>query len=207
MRLKLRSAGKKDSGPTRLVVSGSRDPECRRNFILALENRFNALTADDTNGQYDNTGEEMDKSWFALKAAYSDASREVLGPCQRKNGKEWISAQAYEALRHCGAIRKQKLNAKSPRLQERRTAQYQENNREVKCSTRRDKKASVKEMALKAEEAVRRKDQGELYKIRKTVCRKFHNDSNAPVADKQGRRSKTKDEQNTFRKSSIIQSL
>ena len=113
---------KKDSGPTRPDVSRLRDPEYRRNFILALENRFNALTADDTNETYDNAGGEMDKSWSALKAVYSDTSREVLGPHQRKNDKEWISTQRYEALHHLQAIRKQKLNAKSPSLQERLTA-------------------------------------------------------------------------------------
>ena len=80
LRLKLRSARKKDSGPTRPDVSRLRDPECRSNSISALKNRVNALTADNTNGPYDNTGEEIDKSWSALTAAYSDMSREVLGP-------------------------------------------------------------------------------------------------------------------------------
>ena len=130
-----------------------------------------------------------------MEAVYSDASRDLLGPRRRKNCKEWIGAQTYEALRHHQAIRKQKLNAKSPRLQERLTAQYQEVNREVKRSARRDKRAFVEEMALKAEEAARRKDQGELYKITKTVCRKFHNDSNALIADKQGRLITSKEEQ------------
>ena len=50
-------------------------------------------------------------------------------------------------------------------------------------------------MALKVEEAARRKDQGELYKITKTVFGKFHNDSNAPVVDKQGRLVTSKAEQ------------
>ena len=122
LRLKLRSARKKDSGPTRPDDSRLRAPECRRNLIFALKNRFNALLADNTNGPYDNTGEEIDESWSALKAVYSDANREVLAPRRRKNGKEWISAQTFEVLRHRRAIRKQKLNAKSSRLQERLSA-------------------------------------------------------------------------------------
>ena len=170
MRLKLRSAGKKDSGPTRPDVSRLRAPECRRNFILALKIRFNALLADNTNGPYDNTGEEIDESWSALKAVYSDANREVLAPRRRKNGKEWISAQTFEVLRHRRAIRKQKLNAKSSRLQERLSAQYQEANPEVRPSARRDERAFVEEMALKAEEAARRNDQGELYKKSQIPC-------------------------------------
>ena len=81
----------------------------------------------------------------------------------------------------------------------------------MRPSARRDERAFVEEMALKAEEAARRNDQGELYKITNTVCGEFHNDSNAPVADKLGRlitskAKQDKDGQDTFRKSSISQS-
>ena len=87
------------------------------------------------------------------------------------------------------------LSTKSPRLKERIKTQYREANRRVKKLARKDKRDFVEEMASKAEDAAQRGHQSELFEITKSVCGKFHNNSNAPIMDKHGKLLVTKQEQ------------
>ena len=159
LRLKLRSAVKKTPGTLRPDVSRLKDPECKRKCVLQLRNRFDALMATDSEEADDNNTEELvDKSWNIFKHVYASTSRDVLGPRQNSHNKEWATDHTYKALNHRRKIRRLLLSTKSPRLQENLKTQYLEANREVKRSARRDKRAFVEEMALKAEEAAKKKD-------------------------------------------------
>lgn len=65
---------------------------------------------------------------------------------------------------------KKKVNeAKSLKLKERHQTEYSEIQKEVKKTLRTDKRAHIDAIATKAEEAVRRGEQRNLYKITKAV--------------------------------------
>ena len=194
LRLKLRSAGKKPSQSRRPDVSQLKIPQQRINFVLHLRNRFEAL-ADLATHEDEDPSLQVDRLWDEVKTAYSSASKQVLGTRKKATRKQWIKEATHEAIEARRVLRTQLLGTKSPRLHERLKTQYREANQKVKKLARKDKRDFVEEMASRAEEAAQRGDQGELYKITKLVCGKFHNNSNAPITGKDGKLLATKQEQ------------
>ena len=108
-------------------------------------------------------------------------STDVLGPRQKHQMKDWLSVETYAAIEARRAVRNQVLCSNSEETLAESRTRYSEANRMVKRLACKDKREYVEQMANKAEEAARRGDQGELYKITKLVCGKYHNTSNAPV--------------------------
>ena len=163
-------------------------------LILHLKNRFEALAGLEVHNDED-PSLHASKLWDGLKSTYTNVSKEVLGTRKKVDRKQWFGEETYGAIEIRRALRKQLLSTKSPRLQERLKTQYREANRRVKKLAGKDKRDFVEEMASKAEYAAQRGHQGELFKITKSVCGKFHNNSNAPIMDKHGKLLATKQEQ------------
>ena len=77
------------------------------------------------------------------------------------------------------------LNAKSPRLQEQAQQSYAFKDREVKKSSRKDKRHFIEELACKAELAASREELSTVYKITKQLCGNYTSHS-PPVRAKDG---------------------
>uniref|UniRef100_K7EZ57 Reverse transcriptase domain-containing protein n=1 Tax=Pelodiscus sinensis TaxID=13735 RepID=K7EZ57_PELSI len=87
------------------------------------------------------------------------------------------------------------ISTRSARLQERYKQQYNEANKIVKRMVRADRRAFVDDLAKEAESAAARGEQGQLYRITKQVCGKYHSIVSPPIKDKQGKLLTTQAEQ------------
>ena len=92
-------------------------------------------------------------------------------------------------------ILKKLTDTKSERLRERYQQQYSEADRQVKCLTRADQRVYTDGLAGDAEDAVKRNQQGAVYKITKLICGKYQAHANAIIKDKQGSLLMTEKEQ------------
>ena len=93
-------------------------------------------------------------------------SESCLG-VKKKEKKEWITDDTWQAIDKRRGAKKQAMEAKSVRLKERYKLQYREANKAVKTKTRADKRAFVEDLANQAEEAAIKGEQGKVYKITK----------------------------------------
>ena len=72
---------------------------------------------------------------------------------------------------------KKLIDAKLEKLQDYYRLQYKEADRTVNRIARADKRAYIDDLAIQAENAARRVEQGKVYKITKMVCGKYHGTS------------------------------
>ena len=86
---------------------------------------------------------------------------------------EWISPDTWRAVVERRQLKKKALDSKSPSLNERAVAQYREKDKQVKTSTKRDKRQYVERLATEAEAAAERVDMKTVYQI----TRKLSGDS------------------------------
>ena len=203
IKLKLRKAPKEAATRKKTDVDKLKNPQIRQEFILQLRNRFSIL--EEASG-----AEELniDSIWSEIKAAYCKTGEEVLGFVKKKKDKEWITSATKLVIEERKKLKGKLLNAKSPRLVERAQKEYDDKNKEVKKSARRDKRAFMEEIAEEAEQAAYRGDLGTVYKITKKLC--GHSSSETgPVKDKHGNTISTERENkqtggcSIFKKSSI----
>ena len=118
---------------------------------------------------------------------------ETLGRKNRRR-KPWISDDTWSKI-ETRRQKKEKRNT-STTAESKITAEqeYSDAEKEVKKSTRRDKRRHFEDMATKAEEAAAKRNTRELYRITKQLSGKM-NSRDAPVKDKKGAVLKTEDSQ------------
>nr|KAG5691851.1 hypothetical protein BaRGS_033455 [Batillaria attramentaria] len=119
--------------------------------------------------------------------------RRVLGK-RKTQHKEWISADTIQKLE----VRKAKKTALNTSRTRRAKAKAQEEytaaDREVKRSTRKDKRDYIDNLASQAEEAARQGNLKDLYQVNKKLAGKFQQ-TDKPVKDKNGHPLTTTEEQ------------
>ena len=100
--------------------------------------------------------------------------------------KEWITSDTWKHIEERHRLKKKINDSRSVGRQERYRAEYAETNRCVKRKIRTHKRAYVEEPAKQAEEAARKGEQRNVYKIIKLLCGKYNNNRNVPIREKQG---------------------
>ncbi|KAK3515953.1 hypothetical protein QTP86_004679, partial [Hemibagrus guttatus] len=171
--LKLRKAKIGDKRSQRFDVAKLKEPTAKKEFSISLKNRF-AILQDDAALTID-----------SFNKALKEAAEETIG--YRKNVKtEWISNDTWKTIEERRQIKKKLLDSKSPRLKERITSWYREKDREVKTSTRRDKRRHIEQLAEDAERAAEQKDMKTVYMTTKKLRGDRGQNQDIPVRAKDG---------------------
>nr|KAG5689139.1 hypothetical protein BaRGS_006347 [Batillaria attramentaria] len=136
---------------------------------------------------------DIETQWEHSKKLWHDTCEEVLGK-RKTQHKEWISADTIQKLE----VRKEKKTALNTSRTRRAKAKAQEEytaaDREVKRSTRKDKRDYIDNLASQAEEAARQGNLKDLYQVTKKLAGKFQQ-TDKPVKDKNGHPLTTTEEQ------------
>ena len=156
----------------RLIDSARlKDAGTKQVFKQELKNRFQVL------------GEKQEMNIDTFNQAFREAGEKVLG-YKKKNKEKWIQTRTWQKIAERKVI-KQKINStRSERVKDQLKRNYTKTDREVKRLAKVDKKAYVERLADEAEEAARRQDLKTLYRITKTLSRRYIN-NNVPVKDKE----------------------
>ena len=142
-------------------------------------NRFEALQ--DLYSDEDN----LDKQWERVKETVLDTCRETLGP-NKSNQKEWISEDTLQKVeerkRRKNVVNNSRTRAQTAKAQK----DYNDAQRAVQQSVRKDKRSYMESLADDAEKASQKGNIRDLYSIIRTISGKF-NKSERPVKDKDGK--------------------
>lgn len=180
IKLKLRKAAVKSQQKKRFDIPKLKTPQIKTAFVLELKNRFRVLAEEEVVEEE----EEVSQKWKNIKNVYNNTAERVLGFRKRKN-KEWLTPRTWRLIEERRDLKVKLLGTKSLRLQERAKAAYKDKDKEVKRSARNDKRAHIDNLACEAEQAAVRGDWGTVYKVTKQLSG-AHNNSSAPVKDKDG---------------------
>jgi len=132
-----------------------------------------------------------------VRNIFDEASKTCLGMQKTKKKKEWITPDTWQVIEERHQLKKKINDSRSARLRERYMAVYTETNRHVKREIRTDKRAYMEELAKEAEEAAKKGEQRNVYKVTKLICGKYNGSRNAPIRDKQGQLLTTEKDQET----------
>nr|KAG5707958.1 hypothetical protein BaRGS_025096 [Batillaria attramentaria] len=136
---------------------------------------------------------DIETQWERSKKLWHDTCEKVLGK-RKTQHKEWISADTIQKLE----VRKEKKTAlhtsRTRRAKAKAQEEYTAADREVKRSTRKDKRDYIDNLASQAEEAARQGNLKDLYQVTKKLTGKFQQ-TDKPVKDKNGHPLTTTEEQ------------
>nr|KAG5699266.1 hypothetical protein BaRGS_000468 [Batillaria attramentaria] len=126
------------------VMRGAMNTETQAAFRISLSNRFQPLQ-----DLIEDSGMDIETQWEHSKKLWHDTCEEVLGK-RKTQHKEWISADTIQKLE----VRKKKKTALNTSRTRRAKAKAQEEytaaDREVKRSTRKDKRDYIDNLANQA---------------------------------------------------------
>nr|KAG5691815.1 hypothetical protein BaRGS_016627 [Batillaria attramentaria] len=188
LRLRLKRHTNANNTRTRYNVGLLRNTETQAAFRISLSNRFQPLQ-----DLIEDSGMDIETQWEHSKKLWHDTCEEVLGK-RKTQHKEWISADTIQKLE----VRKKKKTALNTSRTRRAKAKAQEEytaaDREVKRSTRKDKRDYIDDLANQAEEAAGQGNLKDLYQVTKKLAGKFQQ-TDKPVKDKNGHPLTTTEEQ------------
>nr|KAG5712763.1 hypothetical protein BaRGS_029818 [Batillaria attramentaria] len=188
LRLRLKRHTNANSTRTRYNVGLLRNTDTQAAFRISLSNRFQPLQ-----DLIEDSEMDIETQWEHSKKLWHDTCEEVLGK-RKTQHKEWISADTIQKLE----VRKEKKTALNTSRTRRAKAKAQEEytaaDREVKRSTRKDKRDYIDNLASQAEEAARQGNLKDLYQVTKKLMGKFQQ-TDKPVKDKNGHPLTTTEEQ------------
>nr|KAG5703496.1 hypothetical protein BaRGS_020130 [Batillaria attramentaria] len=188
LRLRLKRHTNANNTRTRYNVGLLRNTETQAAFRISLSNRFQPLQ-----DLIEDSEMDIETHWEHSKKLWHDTCEEVLGK-RKTQHKEWISADTIQKLE----VRKEKKTALNTSRTRRAKAKAQEEytaaDREVKRSTRKDKRDYIDNLASQAEEAARQGNLKNLYQVTKKLAGKFQQ-TDKPVKDKNGHPLTTTEEQ------------
>nr|KAG5701564.1 hypothetical protein BaRGS_024814 [Batillaria attramentaria] len=188
LRLRLKRHTNANNTRTRYNVGLLRNTETQAAFRISLSNRFQPLQ-----DLIEDSEMDIETHWEHSKKLWHDTCEEVLGKRTTQH-KEWISADTIQKLE----VRKKKKTALNTSRTRRAKAKAQEEytaaDREVKRSTRKDKRDYIDNLANQAEEAARQGNLKDLYQVTKKLAGKFQQ-TDKPVKDKNGHPLTTTEEQ------------
>ena len=131
---------------------------------------------------YDKTDEEeVEKQWQDFEAACKETAQEVLG-YKKKGQKPWISKESWELVEERKRMKNNIEQTKSDRIKQNHMDKYRCKDKEVKKSTRQDKRNWVDNLAMETAHNGRIK---EGYDITKTISNDTRKTTNT-VKDKCG---------------------
>ncbi|XP_012939400.1 uncharacterized protein LOC106012114 [Aplysia californica] len=119
--------------------------------------------------------------------AYTESSKACLGVKKKNASKEWIQQATWNTIEERREIKKRQLAAKSIRLQEKYAEDYKETCQKVKRLVRKDKREAMEKLAIETEEAAAKGEQGNVYKITRIICGRYHGGMSGPIKDKAGK--------------------
>ncbi|VDP64579.1 unnamed protein product [Schistosoma mattheei] len=127
----------------------------------------------------------MEDNWKGIKEALTSTCQEVLG-LKKHHHKEWVSIETLDKIKERknkkAAINNSRTRAEKIQAQ----AEYIEANKQVKKSSRADKKMYVEELATTVEKATREGNIKQLYNTTKKLAGKYSKPER-PVKDKEGK--------------------
>ena len=136
----------------------------------------------------------VNDKWRQIEKGYVETYETLLGKA-KSNKKEWIGNETWETIEQRKEA-KNAVNMAKTRNQVRvASARYQELNREVKRSCRRDKRVYVESEAELAEKAGRRGDVMTLYEVTRRLSGRFQSTCK-PVRTEAGVLLRTAEEEN-----------
>nr|KAG5707916.1 hypothetical protein BaRGS_031647 [Batillaria attramentaria] len=188
LRLRLKRHTNANNTRTRYNVGLLRNTDTQAAFRISLFNRFQPLQDLIEDNEMD-----IETHWEHSKKLWHDTCEEVLGK-RKTQHKKWISADTIQKLE----VRKEKKTALNTSRTRRAKAKAQEEytaaDREVKRSTRKDKRDYIENLASQAEVAAQQGNLKDLYQVTKKLVGKFQQ-TDKPVKDKNGHPLTTTEEQ------------
>ena len=172
--LKIKLAARKPLAGTRrkFNVLKLRDPDIRKAFQIELQNRFEALfipeeVDEEARNVNRDVGEQVQDAdinvqWEKTKRVLVDTCGSVLGSMKRTR-KEWLSDDTHRKIEERRKAKQSLNDARTRQGKREANRYYNEKNREVKKSCRRDKRKLIKGIAREAEDAAEKNDLRTLY--------------------------------------------
>ena len=185
-RLRLKNYGNRNQSKRhRYQVSRLMTESIKEKFGLELKNRFQALG--------DLIEDDVDSHWLRIREVFTATCQEELGEKNNQH-KPWITQESLELIEE-RRLKKNQVNESRTRLQKLKAQEeYNQINKEVKGSLKKDKEAYVDGLAERAEKAASNGEMRTLYQITKTLSGKFSLPE-VPVKDKEGKMIFGKEEQ------------
>lgn len=98
--------------------------------------------------------------------------------------KEWIILDTWQVIEERRQLKKKINDSRLVRFREKYRAAYIEINRYVKRKIRIDKRVYMEELVKEVEEAVKKGEQRNVYKVIKLICGKYNGSRNVFIRDK-----------------------
>ena len=184
LRLKLKAAKKLQSATGfRYNVAALQSKAKLDSFRISLQNRFEVLE----------DSVDLDTQWNNTRDMFLSTCKETLG---KKNSrrKPWISDETWRKVETRREMKEKRNHSNTEVEKVASEREYTEAEKEVKRSTRRDKRRYVEDLATQAEEAAEKRNSRELYRITKQMAGKMSS-YDAPVKSKSGAVLTTEDSQ------------
>ena len=115
------------------------------------------------------TTHQLKKDGNQIKATYCTAADSALGYLKSTDN-TWLTRETWRRIEERKTIKSKILNTKSKRIQERLQKEYSSKDKEIKRSTRQDKRGYVDKLADKAETAAQKGELSTVYRITKQLC-------------------------------------
>ena len=115
---------------------------------------------------------ELETKWENVKSCYNETAKEVLGG-RKRNSKPWISTQSWKLIEERRELKVKKEAAQSQRLKEKWQSEYTRKDREVKRSTRQDKRNWADNIAKEAQDAAEMGQMKTVYEATRKLCNDF----------------------------------
>ena len=154
-------------------VGKLKDPNVRKTCQTEIRNRFTVLL------------DQQEMDLYQFNQTLAEAGKKVLGPRRRKK-EDWISRVTWKKIEDRKEKKRKILSTKSTRLKAQLKASYHTLDKEIKKSTRADKKRYIEKIAEEAETAASKQDMGALYKLTKSLTMTGFQSTYMPVKDQQG---------------------
>lgn len=171
-------------------VSLLKDPKTRREFGLALKNKFEVLQE-----LFEEEEDSVLNRWQKVKETLRSACQEVVGPKKHQH-KEWITAETLTKIEDRKKKKAVVNNSRTRAAKAKAQEDYAEAHRLVKRSIKKDKKDYIDGLAVEAEQAAYSGNMKQLYDTTKRLSGKFSKPER-PVKDKQGNTINSLDQQMT----------
>ena len=184
IRLKLRKAAEPAKVKCRKFdVAKLANQQTKRDFVLELSNRFDALRNLDGSEEEDEDN-SVQAAWDQIKTILTESAEKVLG-FVKKSRKAWITDRTWNKIEERRRMKEKVNQSHSERIKQIRRRQYADKNKEVKACAREDKEKFIEDRAKEAEEAAAKGEMNTVYKITKELSSK--KPTIVPVKDKVGR--------------------
>ena len=187
-RLRLKRLTNANSTRTKFNVGLLRDKDTQTAFLISLSNRFQLLQE-----PIDDNETDIETQWEHCKKLWHDTCEEVLGK-KKTQHKDWISADTIHKLETRRERKTVLNNSRTRAAKVGAQEEYTAVEREVKRSTKKDKRDYIDDLARQAETEAGQGNLRDLYLVTKKLTGKFQQ-TDKPVMDKNGNPLTTTNEQ------------